>query len=133
MIKNVKIPRAEVHIKSRLSLDELASAISEKFLLGLKFGGKEFFLMNENPAVFIRPLFGMEIVLWHDLEEPELFRLDIDNYVSNDFNIWQFIDVNSIKGICISKLIQGMLILEGFDCFIFDDESECPNPAMDFC
>lgn len=121
MIQNANIANANVFIKSKLSLDDLSSVISEKFLLGLKFGGREKFLMNENPAVFIRHLFGIEIVLWHDLDEPEIFHLDINNYVSNNFNVWQFIEINSSKSVNFSSYITGILILEGFDCYCYDD------------
>ena len=76
-----------VSIQSDLSLEALASILSEKLFGGLVFGGREIDIHEEVPAVFIdAPLLGMKIVLdgFNGLNEDDYFTLSISPWVTFD-------------------------------------------------
>jgi hypothetical protein len=115
MIKNAIFPTAEVIIKSNKSLIGLADEISQKILMDLRFGGVEKYIRNENPAVFIRPLLGLEVVLWHDLDEPSLFHLEVSNS-GGDFASMRLVDKTSMDYVDISGFMAAVLTSNGFEC-----------------
>jgi hypothetical protein len=72
-------------MQSDLSLEALASILSEKLFGGLVFGGRELEIHEEVPAVFIdAPLIGMKIVLdaYSGLNEENYFTLSISPFVT---------------------------------------------------
>jgi hypothetical protein len=115
MINNVIIPTGEVRISSNKSLVGLADEISEKLLAGLKFGGLGESMRNEDPAVFIRSLLGLEVVLWHDLDEPDVFHLEVSNS-GNDFATMTLVDKNSMEFVDVSAFMVAVLRSNGFRC-----------------
>ena len=115
MINNVIMPTGEVRISSNKSLVGLADEISEKLIAGLKFGGLGEYIRNENPAVFIRPLLGLEVVLWHDLDEPDVFHLEVSNS-GNDFALMKLVDKNSMGYVDASAFMVAVLTFNGFAC-----------------
>ena len=115
MIKNAIFPIAEVIIASNKSLIALAEDISQKILMNLRFGGVEKYIRNENPAVFIRPLLGLELVLWHDLDEPSLFHLEVSNS-GDDFALMRLVDKTSMNYVDVSGFMAAVLTLNGFEC-----------------
>lgn len=54
----------DVILKSHLSLEQVGEILSDRLFGGLKFGGKEKYIHEEIPAIFIQqPILGLIIVL----------------------------------------------------------------------
>jgi hypothetical protein len=71
-------PYASIGIDSALDLKLFAKELQAALHSAEPFGGRDSFLRNEDPAVFIPELLGFRIVLWHDLDRPTEFQLDFD-------------------------------------------------------
>lgn len=58
---------ASIYIKSDKSLEEVGQVLSKKLFGGLPFGGKENFIRDEIPTIYIEPeIIGLEIILIGD-------------------------------------------------------------------
>lgn len=55
---------ADIYLKSSKSLEEVGAILSKELFGGLPFGGRENYIRDEIPAIYIEPeIMGMEIIL----------------------------------------------------------------------
>ncbi|MGJ8660824.1 MAG: hypothetical protein ACSHXL_02175 [Bacteroidota bacterium] len=120
MSKKTYIPTASIELKSDLSFEDLALSISEKIFLGAKFGNQNEYLCNEDPAVFFRPFLGLQFVLWHDVEELNVFKLDIQR-AGNEWE--QLTEIGNVNGeyFDISSFVEIVFKVAGFDVIENDE------------
>lgn len=71
---------ASAKIQSSLDLLTLARELSEAIFNGIQFQGLDDGIMDETPAVYIKPDFmGLEIILYQE-EEPSVYMLTISSF-----------------------------------------------------
>lgn len=94
MEKQVPFIVGYVSMQSNLSLEAVASILSEKLFGGVEFGGKELEIHEEVPAVFLDiPILGMKVVFdgYSGFDDENHFTLSITPW--NTFDGIEQVDV----------------------------------------
>lgn len=75
---------ANVSIHTTRSLEELGQAISESLLGGVPFGGKEDYIREEIPAIYISQILGMRLILMEN-DSGESYILTFQSLVHGNY------------------------------------------------
>jgi hypothetical protein len=80
LVSNSPVISAYIIIKSPLDLEELGRKIADRLLPGLSFGGKDDYVRDETPAIFIPDVLGCELILDGDTESGYTLALEPVKY-----------------------------------------------------
>ena len=71
---------ANVFFRSNKNLEQVGKVLSKELFGGLPFGGRENYIRDEIPTIYIEPeIMGMKIILMGG-DEDEVFNLTMDSY-----------------------------------------------------
>jgi hypothetical protein len=70
--------------------------------------------MNEDPAVEIPSVMGINVLLFHEEDVVGEFEMRIEED-NDECKLWEIIDVENIKSVDLSDFFTAILVKAGFD------------------